>query len=112
MAEGNPTVVSSFADYKNKFGTTFISASDNLEFFTSIAVQKFFANGGNSMLVTRVGSGSFTSATSTNIVSSLNSTSGKASGSIVIGSNFAPDDEFQITVNGTSLYFSFLRDLA
>jgi hypothetical protein len=100
-----PTVVSSFADYKNKFGTTFISASDNLEFFTSIAVQKFFANGGNSMLVTRVGSGSFTSATSTNIVSSLNSTSGKASGSIVIGSNFAPDDEFQITVNGTEFRF-------
>ena len=30
-----PTVVSSFADYKNKFGTTFVSQSDNLEFFTS-----------------------------------------------------------------------------
>ena len=43
-----PTVVTSFADYKNKFGTTFISASENLEFFTSIAAQKFFSNGGNS----------------------------------------------------------------
>jgi hypothetical protein len=62
-----PTVVSSFADYKNKFGTIFTSASENLEFLTSIATQKFFANGGNSMLVTRVGSGSFTEATSTNI---------------------------------------------
>ena len=41
-----PTVVSSFADYKNKFGTTFTSASENLEFFTSIAAQKYFANGG------------------------------------------------------------------
>ena len=65
-----PTVVSSFADYKNKFGTTFVSASQNLEFFTSIAVQKFFSNGGNSMLITRVGSGSFTEATSTNLSSS------------------------------------------
>ena len=46
-----PTVVTSFADYKNKFGTTFVSASENLEFFTSIAAQKFFANGGNSMLI-------------------------------------------------------------
>ena len=65
-----PTVVTSFADYKNKFGTTFISASDNLEFFTSIAVQKFFANGGNSILVTRVATGSFTGATSTHISAS------------------------------------------
>jgi hypothetical protein len=65
-----PTVVSSFADYKNKFGTTFTSASENLEFLTSIAVQKFFSNGGNSMLITRVGSGSFTTATSTNITAS------------------------------------------
>jgi hypothetical protein len=65
-----PTVVSSFADYKNKFGTTFISGSDNLEFFTSIAVQKFFANGGNSMLVTRVASGSHTVATSTHVSAS------------------------------------------
>ena len=53
-----PTVVSSFADFKQKFGTTFISASENAEYFTSIAVQKFFAAGGNSMLITRVASGS------------------------------------------------------
>tara|TARA_R110002020_G_scaffold17352_1_gene61059 strand:- start:15 stop:1781 length:1767 start_codon:yes stop_codon:yes gene_type:complete len=65
-----PTVVSSFADYKNKFGTTFTSASENLEFFTSIAAQKFFANGGNSMLVTRVATGSYTSATSTHVTAS------------------------------------------
>ena len=55
---------------KNKFGTTFKSGSDNLEFFTSIAVQKYFSNGGNSMLVTRVASGSHTAATSSHISSS------------------------------------------
>ena len=65
-----PTVVTSFADYKNKFGTTLVSGSDNIEFFTSIAVQKYFANGGNSMLVTRVASGSHTSATSSHISAS------------------------------------------
>ena len=58
-----PTVVSSFADFKQKFGTTFISASENAEYFTSIAVQKFFAAGGNSMLITRVASGSAFDAT-------------------------------------------------
>lgn len=67
-----PTVVTSFADYKQKFGTTFVSASDNLEFMTSIAVQKYFANGGNSMLVTRVASGSHTAASSSHISSSDN----------------------------------------
>ena len=77
-----PTVVSSFADYKSKFGTTFVSASENLEFFTSIAVQKFFANGGNSMLVTRVTSGSFTEATSTHITAS--------NGLVGAGSNPSP----------------------
>ena len=67
-----PTVVTSFADYKQKFGTTFVSASENLEYFTSIAVQKYFANGGNSMLVTRVSSGSLTEATSSFISASAN----------------------------------------
>ena len=82
-----PTVVSSFADYKNKFGTTFISASENLEFMTSIAVQKFFANGGNSMLVTRVSSGSFTSADSSNINNEISVPQSFASGTLAITSN-------------------------
>ena len=100
-----PTVVSSFADYKNKFGTTFVSASENLEFLTSIAVQKFFSNGGNSMLVTRVGSGSFTEATSTNIAANQGASSGLASGSLTIVTNFVPEDEIQITVNSNEFRF-------
>ena len=100
-----PTVVSSFADYKNKFGTTFVSASENLEFFTSIAAQKFFSNGGNSMLVTRVGSSSFTEATSTNITANQGASSGFAGGSLTIASNFTPEDEVQITVNSNEFRF-------
>lgn len=102
-----PTVVTSFADYRNKFGTTFVSASENLEFFTSIAVQKFFANGGNSMLVTRVASGSFTPAVSTNISAATGSTSGFAAGEFTIVNNFFQDtdDELQITVDGTEFRF-------
>ena len=102
-----PTVVSSFADYKNKFGTTFISASENLEFFTSIAAQKFFANGGNSMLVTRVGSGSFTPAESTNITANQGASTGFATGELTFASNFFEDegDELQVTVGGTEFRF-------
>jgi len=103
-----PTVVTSFADYKNKFGTTFTSGSSQLEFFTSIAVQKYFANGGNSMLVTRVVSGSgeaWDYATSTNIYSNSGASSGFASGALTIVSNFVPEDEVQITVGSTEYRF-------
>ena len=100
-----PTVVSSFADYKNKFGTTFVSASENLEFLTSIAVQKFFSNGANSMLVTRVGSGSFTTATSTNITAAQGAGLTVAKGSLTIATNFTPEDEIQISVGGTEYRF-------
>ena len=102
-----PTVVSSFADYKNKFGTTFTSASSNLEFFTSIVAQKFFANGGNSMLVTRVGNGSFTEATSTNITANQGASSGFAKGELAFNSTFFTDDgdELQVTVGGTEFRF-------
>ena len=102
-----PTVVTSFADYKNKFGTTFVSGSDNLEFFTSIAAQKFFSNGGNSMLVTRVASGSHTPATSTDIKSNQGATSGFASGTLDIKAGFFEDegDELQITIGNTEFRF-------
>jgi hypothetical protein len=73
-----PTVVTSFSDYRNKFGTTFFSGSDKYEFLTSIAAQKFFANGGNSMLVTRVVSGTFDSAESTNVLASSSLNQGGA----------------------------------
>ena len=102
-----PTVVSSFADYKNKFGTTFVSGSDNLEFFTSIAVQKFFANGGNSMLVTRVASGSHSAASSTNITANQGALSGFAKGQLTLDGTFFQDegDEIQITNGGTEFRF-------
>lgn len=69
-----PTVVTSYNEYVRKFGTTFTSGSTSYEFLTSLAVKNYFQQGGNSVLVSRVVSGSFTSADSTEI---------KASGSIV-----------------------------
>ena len=55
-----PTVVTSYSDYQNRFGTTFESGSDDYSFFTSIAAQNYFNNGGNTLLVTRVVSASAT----------------------------------------------------
>lgn len=58
-----PTIVTSYSDYQNKFGTTFLSASQVYSYFTSIAAYNYFNNGGQTLLITRVVTGSFTSAT-------------------------------------------------
>jgi len=60
-----PTVVTSYSDYQSRFGTTFTSGSDEFTFFTSISAYNYFQNGGESLLVTRVVSGSWDYATST-----------------------------------------------
>jgi hypothetical protein len=57
-----PTVVTSYSQYQNIFGTTFTSASNVYTYFTSIAAYNYFNNGGESLLVARVVSGSYTSA--------------------------------------------------
>jgi uncharacterized protein len=62
-----PTLVRSYGEYQRVFGTTFESGSNKYEFLTSLAVKSYFNQGGESVLVTRVVSGSFTSATSENI---------------------------------------------
>ena len=67
---GIPTIVTSYSDYTNKFGATFLSGSNTYSYFTSIAAYNYFNNGGSSLLVTRVVTGSFTSATSSFISAS------------------------------------------
>jgi uncharacterized protein len=59
-----PTIVTSYSDYVNRFGTTFTSGSQVYSYFTSISAYNYFENGGTTLLVTRVTSGSFTPATS------------------------------------------------
>ena len=67
---GIPTIVTSYTDYLNKFGATFLSGSNTYTYFTSIAAYNYFNNGGASLLVTRVVTGSFTAATSSFISAS------------------------------------------
>ena len=57
-----PTLVTSYSDFTSKFGDSFESSSNNYEFLTSIAAQNYFQQGGETILVTRVTSGSYTSA--------------------------------------------------
>ena len=58
-----PTIVTSYSDYQSKFGTTFLSGSQVYTYFTSIAAFNYFSNGGETLLVSRVVSGAFSSAT-------------------------------------------------
>lgn len=53
-----PTIVTSYSDYQNRFGTTFESGSQIYTYFTSITAYNYFNNGGNTLLVSRVVSGS------------------------------------------------------
>jgi uncharacterized protein len=59
-----PTVVTTYSDYLNRFGGTFLSGGQEYSYLTSIAAYNYFQQGGQSLLVARVASGSFTSATS------------------------------------------------
>ena len=69
-----PTVVTSYSDYVNKFGDVLTSGSNTFSYFTSIAAYNYFNNGGTSLLVARVATGSYTSAASTAISASSNAT--------------------------------------
>ena len=64
---GIPTIVSSYSDYQRTFGAIVESGSAEYTYFTSISAYNYFQQGGDSLLVTRVVSGSYTSATSTAI---------------------------------------------
>jgi uncharacterized protein len=114
-----PTIVTSYSDYQNKFGTTFISGGQIQSYFTSIAAYNYFNNGGQTLLVARVVTGSFNGATTTSGTAILNSdtsesivlktisegvimnnTGSEISGSLVSGS--ADNVRWQITNRDTS----------
>ena len=62
-----PTVVTSYGQYQRLFGTTIQSGSNSYEYLTSIAVKSYFEQGGNTALITRVVSGSYTAADNTTL---------------------------------------------
>ena len=58
-----PRLITTYSEYQANFGTTFESGSANQKseytFLTSISAYNYFSNGGTSLIVTRVASGSF-----------------------------------------------------
>ena len=88
-----PTAVSSFSQYEAIFGGAVESGSRYYTYLNSIAARNYFANGGESLLVTRVVSGSFSSA----FTSGSAAAGGNGSGIITIGKNAAADPGYQKT---------------
>jgi hypothetical protein len=104
---GIPTIVTSYSDYLNKFGSTFISGSQTYTYFTSISAYNYFNNGGTSLLVTRVVSGSFTPATSSTIPTSTAATSASANINLTfISASLAAVGSGSFNVNGVTLYYT------
>ena len=77
-----PTLVTSYSDFKAKFGTSFVSGGTTYDYLTSQAAYNYFQQGGTSLLVTRVASGSYTPATA-EVISNFGATA-----SLVVTSSF------------------------
>jgi phage tail sheath protein FI len=69
-----PTLVTTYSQYKSVFGAAFVSGGASYEYLTSMAALNYFEQGGESLLVTRVASGSYSPATAS-IASITGSTS-------------------------------------
>ena len=63
-----PVLVTSYSEYTTMFGDIVESGSQNYSYFTSISAFNYFNYGGESLLVARIASGSYTSATSSAIL--------------------------------------------
>ena len=103
-----PTIVTSFGDYREKFGTTFLSGSNQYEFLTSISAQKYFAEGGRSLLVTRVTPGTFASATSTRVLANSGSATGTQSTASLNFTSNLPDNNEGLRITNTTGEISFV----
>jgi phage tail sheath protein FI len=101
-----PTIVTSYSDYQAKFGTTFNSGGQAYTYFTSIAAYNYFNNGGESLLVARVVSGTFTSATSSNVLNNVPSTPGAfaTASKDLSGLGNPINIEFRIVDNSSTVY--------
>jgi uncharacterized protein len=106
-----PTIVTSYSDYKSKFGTTIESGGINYTYFTSIAAHNYFDQGGETLLVSRVVTGSYTGATSTQIKSaeigavghsgSVNQNSGSLLASLTQSPSGTAAATYTVTGSGT-----------
>jgi hypothetical protein len=104
---GIPVLCTTYSDYSNKFGNTFLSGSQTYSYLTSISAYNYFNNGGASLLVTRVVSGTFEPATSSVIPTSIAATSASLSLDLTyVSASVAAVGSSSFGVNGVTFYFT------
>ena len=69
-----PTYVTTYNQYLSLYGDVFKSGSYYYEYFTSMAAREYFSNGGQTLLVTRIISGSAYNTYATSDVTAIDST--------------------------------------
>jgi len=100
--DNQPLIVTSYSDYVRKFGETFLSASNkSYEFLTSVAVKNYFQNGGQTALITRVVSGTYSRAANTSIFGTTGVSKATGSGTLVAA---AVDGQRYDIVYGSNTY--------
>ena len=102
-----PTYVTTYTQYLTLFGDIFKSGSYYYEYFTSQAAREYFSNGGQSLLVTRIVSGSNNISTyataDVTTTTSVGNTFSSGSGTVATTS-VAANNEFRISGSGYPLF--------
>jgi hypothetical protein len=96
-----PTYVTSYSEYQAKFGETFKSSSYYYEYLTSLAAKDFFNNGGQTLLVTKIISGSagMSNYASSSVTTNTSVGTIFATGSNTLAAAFTDGTEARITYN-------------
>ena len=99
-----PTVVSSFSEFEQKFGTTVKSGSNYYSYLTSLAAQNYLRHG-NKLTVVRILDGTFSEATAS--ISKVSTTTGQSSGSLLYITNDTSDLVGQeVSINGVDFTYT------
>jgi uncharacterized protein len=101
-----PTLVTSYSQYTSLFGDSFISGGINYSYLTSIAAYNYFNYGGSSLLVARVASGSYTSATSSLITETSLTAATTSSNLTYISASLASNGSQSLNINGINLFYT------
>jgi hypothetical protein len=106
-----PTIVTSYSDYLSKFGDIFkpSGSSTYQEYFTSLAVREYFGGGGQTVLVTRIISGSdYSTFASANVGAAATVGTGYATGSSAVTTTFMTSSNQEVRITYGSTVYRFI----
>ena len=105
-----PTYVTTYSQYQSIFGDVFKSGSYYYEYFTSQAAREYFNNGGQTLLVTRIVSGSANASTyaSSDVITQISVGSVTATGSVAVATNFMTSSNQEVRITYGNIVYRFI----